>query len=561
MYSLWTYVHRVLHLLGVAAVDTEELALLSGHLVRIRTASRRGRGALVLALAPDPLHPDEPVGWVAPHHAPTTAQFFFLHFDSTDDERPDRARIATAAPSSDSPRAWLILDHSTGVITLTASELKAAVFDVVVSSSSSGANSASVSLLCPCSAGRYLSVHSPSRRARVCALSATDAETFLINNVPLPPTLELDPDAASPYDFTMAEAYRSTRVSPVRIQSYARNCFLASSPGAPLASAGKKESGWDGFTLEYDSETQSARVRDSRGLYLAFGSDLRSFAAMGDAAEGGVSHGGVAGGDKNCGATWNTSCRRPERFAINLVGDDDRVTLRSRKGYMSCRRAGTITIAESTTPGRHEHFYLRQALPSMMDQSSPRVRLRVLAGGVRELGASVIVPANADIAYDVLADYDGFSEFIEDAAESRILERRDAHELTVLMVQSHTFLVLTLHLSMVLDVTEDPTKRVVTMNMKRGLGVKTYKGTWHAVVRSDGKCLVCCSLLAAPAVPAPGFLIDGVMAHAISTTMEQIRTECIRRSTLESAHQSEPVRQREALMPAGSAGSVVGAES
>lgn len=528
VYSLWTYVHRVLHVLGIAAVDEEEVALLSGPLVRIR-ARRPRRRSVVLAHHPDPLHPDEPIGWVDPAAVPLQSTLFFLHFDTSNHARPDRARLATATHRPNSPRAWLTVDHKTGLLGLTVSELHAAVFDVRVSSSR--VHDAEVTLTCTCTAGQYLSVHSDTMRARVCANSAGTSETFRINNVPVSPTLATERDEEPPNDCTMAAAYRSIRSSPVRIQSHALGWFLASKPGAPLAASGGKESGWDGFTLEYDSPTRSAKLRDSRGLYLAFGPDLDNLLAATDPE---TEH----AEEEDCEAD---EVRNPENFVVEMVRDDDRVVLRSRKGYLSARRGGRIVLSKDTVPGKREQFYLRLALPSMMDQSKPRLRLRTCTGGARQVEASVLVPAHAKIAYEVLRDYDGFSEFISDASESRTLERRSDTELSVLMVQCHSFLMLTIPMTMVLNVREDHEERVVTMDLERGLGVKQYKGVWRAVERQDGRCLIRCTLLASTAVPAPGFLIDGLMSHATMSTMEQLRTECIRRSSAD--HLKSPRRR------------------
>lgn len=517
---MWTYVHRVLHVLGVAAIDKEEVALLSGPLVRIR-AVRPRRRSVVLAHYPDHLYPDEPVGWVDPAEVPFHQTLFFLHIDTSDPQRPDRARIATAAPSDTTPRAWLALDPKTGVISLTVSELSAAVFNVRVSPTRR--HGAEVTLQCTCTAGSYLSVHEDTMRARVNANSVTPSERFLINNVPLPPTLSPSSDDQPPHDCTMAVAYNATRSSPLRIQSRAFGWFLSSKPGAPLASSSSKDAGWDGFTLEYDSPTRSALLRDSRGLYLGFNSEMDKFVAATDP------------GNELDTATNEHRCTGGghERFAVETVGEDDRVVLRSRKGYLSARRGGSIVISQDTEPGRREQFYLRQALPSMMDQSTPRLRIRTVPGGARQVEASVLVPAPVSIAYDVIRDYAGFSQFLTDASESRIVQRRSPTELTVLMVQCHTFLVLTIPMTLVLDVIENHDRRILLMNLKSGLGVKEYKGRWEAIERPDGRCLIRCTILAASSVPAPGFLLDGLMSHATQKTMEELRTEAIRRSTVE----------------------------
>lgn len=314
----------------------------------------------------------------------------------------------------------------------------------------------------------------------------------------------------------MAAAFRASRPSPIRIQSVARGWFLASKPGASLAASLGKDTGWDAFTMEYDSAMRTAKFRDSRGLYLAFSNDLDEVAAVG------------GGEEREHGV--------PENFAVVIEDNGDRVVIKSRKGYLSARRGGRVVLSKGTMPGKREQFYLRLALPSMMDQSKPRLRLRTMPGGARQVEASVLVPAHADIAYKVLCDYEGFSNFIEDASESRVLERRSDTELSVLMVQCHSFLMLTIPMTMALSVKEEPDDRTVTMDLERGLGVKQYNGVWSAEKKPDGRCLIRCNLLASTAVPAPGFLIDGLMSHATMSTMKQLRVECIRRSSVEGAH-------------------------
>lgn len=528
VYSLWTYFHRVLHILGISAVDTEELALLSAPLVRIRSVRRYHRD-VVLAHHPSPLFPHEPIGWVHPADATLSATLFFLHFDTSDAHHVDRARIATAAPSDSTPRAWLCVDHKTGFITLTASELSATLFEVIPSNTRSP--DASVCLQCNCAAGRYLSIHRDTMRARVCAHSTGPRQAFLINHTPLPPTLSEHHHEQPPQDCTMAAAYCATRFCPLRIQSKAFGWFLASKPATPLAMARGNDAGWDRFILEYDSPTRSARIKDSRGLYLGFTDQLDHIVAAPDpTSEHSDEH------DPGL-----TTAHRAERFDVRCTSHNDLVTISSRKGYLSATRDGRIVLCHNTVPGKREQFYLRLALPSMMDQSTPRLRVRACARGARQVDASILIPASAQIAFDVLRDYEGFHEFIHDASESGVLERRSATELTVRMVQCHTFLVLTIPMTLVLNVVENLERKTVSMDLKHGLGIKEYKGVWQAVEKSDGRCLLRCTLQAAISVPAPAFLLDGLMSHAMYSTMEQLRVESIRRSTLEQQSTSQPV--------------------
>jgi ribosome-associated toxin RatA of RatAB toxin-antitoxin module len=146
-----------------------------------------------------------------------------------------------------------------------------------------------------------------------------------------------------------------------------------------------------------------------------------------------------------------------------------------------------------------------------------------------------LIPASAGLAYTVLRDYDGFQRFIADCSASELVQRKDDGLLVVRMAQAHTFLVLTLNMSLTLSVREDDAERKVHMNLMHGLGVRTYEGLWHASERADGRCQLRVKLSSSPSVPAPNFLVDGVMTHAVTATLEQIRTECILRSSGKSA--------------------------
>lgn len=223
---------------------------------------------------------------------------------------------------------------------------------------------------------------------------------------------------------------------------------------------------------------------------------------------------------------------KPERFYLTRIHPQNHFALRTRKGYLSAHRSGRIVISQNTVPARCEFFRVFVALPSMVDQRTPRLRLYHGEDGVRVVEASVMVPVDAGLAFDVLTDYEGFKTFMEDASESGVVERRSDRELTVRMVQCHSFLMITVPMSMTLDVVESPEVGIVTMNLNKGLGVRAYRGEWQARQIEDGRSIVSCKLAAAASVPAPAFLTDGLMSHATSATLVQLRAESIRRAAV-----------------------------
>ncbi len=500
-------------MLGLVAIDREEKTLLEGHAIRIRhektgrlltnsaSLSRTGRAdALFLSSSSEPDDVDS---------------LFFVHFtppdDANDDGTPaDALRLATARP----PRAWVASPQTEGPL-------------VLAHSRSSGVQFVAIP------AGPHavtLRVHpdgvseGSSARAQLSALPDRDGTVgvsteptsvrsrFALNVVPVKENDILHAEAPNigDDDPTISSILSKTRVTPIRVQSCTRNgSFLAALPGERVRLAKADDRGWDVFSLEYDIRTGTALIRDSQGLALGFTEDF-------------------------CGLTPLEGNESGERFTVEEVvhadgGGDDRVMLRSRKGYVSIHR-GQVCLERERKTGRTECFWMRLALPSMADMSKPIRRLKHLGGGERVIEASVEVPVDSKLAYEVITDYEGFSRFVEDAAVSEIVERFEENHLQVHMVQSHSFLVLTLNLGMTLDVRESPHDNSVSLEMVKGFGVRKYKGLWKATPKDDNRCIMSVRLLAAPALPAPAFLIDGIIMHATCASLTQLRVECIRRA-------------------------------
>lgn len=317
---------------------------------------------------------------------------------------------------------------------------------------------------------------------------------------------------AGPAQWTLSVAAGgrgSARRTRVRVQAGRNGQFLACSPGENVRCARGRDEGWDVFEIREEAAGGGGTLYDVTGKPLVLAEDMSGLCA-----------GGADG--------------EAERIVVAEVAegdgvDDDRVSLRSSKGLLSVTRGGEIRLLDQERAGKNEQFALRLALPSMYDHTTPRKHLRHKEGGLRVIEGSVSVPVDAKIAYRVITDYEGFASFIQDAAESEILERKTDTELRVRMVQSHSFLVLTLNLGMELEVHEFPEKGHVTMEMKKGFGVREYRGKWTATATGDGSCVLGVEIASAPSLPAPGFLIDGVISHATSETLRQVRDECIRR--------------------------------
>lgn len=500
-------------MLGVLAIDREEKALLEGHAIRIRhektgrllthsaSLTRAGRtDALFLSSSSEPHDVDS---------------LFFVHFAPPDDANDEDTtanvlRLATARP----PRAWLASPQTEGALVLAHSRSSGAKFLAIPNGPYAVAlRIQPVGISAGSSARPQLSA-SPDREGTVfVSTEPTSAKSrFALNVVPLLETNILHAEAHNNGDGdpTVSSVLSKTRRTPIRLQCCSRGgSFLAALPGERVRLAKADDVGWDVFTLEYDIRTGTALIRDSQGSALQFTDDFS-------------------------GLTPAENKKPGERFTVEEVsgadgGGDDRVTLRSRKGYVSTRR-GQVFLERERKPCRTESFWMRLALPSMADMSKPIRRLKRLANGVRQIEASVEVPVDAKLAYDVVTDYDGLSRFVEDAAESKVVERFEENHLHVRMVQSHTFLVLTLNLGMTLDVRESPEENSVSMEMIKGFGVKEYNGSWKATQKDDNRCLLTCILRAAPALPAPAFLIDGVIMHATCATLTQLRVECVRRA-------------------------------
>lgn len=500
--SLWTYFHRLLHLLGILSIDREELSLLLGHPIRIRHARSgralehsatltRGRDD-ALSLSPRARDAD-------------IESLFFAHFGDDDE-----LRLATAR----APRAWVaVAPPRAGALTLAHSRAAAARFAVEQVGAHAVTLRAQPAGVAVRSAGALVRAGSAGARdgvelAHTEGIAAARAR-FELNVVPIrADALQRTDRRGGAGDSTLTAAAKAARSIPVRVQAEKSRAFLACVPGERVRATRAADSGWNTFRLELDARTGTAVLRDARRAALRFTRDFNGLCA-GEAGE------------------------RGERFVVEDVGGgcDDRVRLRSRKGYLSVLRNGEVRLERERSPGPREMFWLRLALPSMLEHSEPRRSLRKEPGGTRVVEASVEVPTDAETAYEVISDYEGFVNFVEDAAESGVLERTDERHLRVRMVQSHSFLVLTLNLAMIMDVEESPEEGKVCMEMVSGFGVKEYKGVWQAVPKGGDaeSCVLSCVLRATPAFPAPAFLVDGIITHATCATLAQLRVECLRR--------------------------------
>lgn len=504
--SLWTYFHRLLHLLGILSIDREELALLQGHPVRVR---HKQSGRALEHSASLTRGRIDALSLAERNSDGNLRSIFFAHFVPSPTD--DVLQLAT----SQSPRAW-VSRSARAPLALAHSKRAAVRFSLERTSSDAIAMRAVPGVLrAGSSTGALVSVIAP----RSISLTAEgqcvrSSERFEINVIPLSAHVLLK---GAPVDPTVQAAAGATRRIPIRVQARSK-AFLCAFPGERVRANRVAAAGCDVFQLDHDAQTDTAVLRDSTSAPLRFTPQLDGF----------------------CSGDPDT---RGERFVIELApcarngrGDalDDCVTLRSRKGYLSVNRRGDLRLERERNPGPRESFWLRLALPSMADKSEPRHRLQREPGGTRIVEASVEVPVDVHTAFEVISDYEGFSTFLDDAAESQILQRYSDRHLQVRMVQTHSFLVLTLNLAMTLDVHEFKEELRATMEMTSGFGVKEYRGTWSVIPKSDDPdyCTICCELRATPALPAPGFLVDGVITHATCATLSQLRVECLRRKAL-----------------------------
>lgn len=624
LHSVKSYVHHLMYITGLRAVDNDEVALLTAPLVRLRL-KKLSNG--IVAHIPNARCPTEPFGLFQDSDVHLEATLFLMHF--VDSGQPssgnfssslcNRARLATACPTSTSPRAWVAVDSRTGHLSLTLVESCAAMFEI-----RRGSKPGEYNICCECNLGVFLSSGPKSAtdgRVRVCSRENGRNEQFSISVIPIPlhavHCLRESPSTSLFYsdDPNLSEVSQRLWILPVHIRSFPYDFTVESAPGVALKGTRKSGTGWDLFTLEFDSITRVARIRDSRGLYVTtdlsgdqlqarrtaddnevraskrviladfvrlifyfavssiFGERLIAevLAALSYIAvhiellfdlflsraasffEGftvpfmtqeditgmiqehmrKLANIEAARANSDDGTSGNCEMPIAGRFTVMFVDEaNDCVSLQTKKGYLTARRNGFVGVSQRTVVGPCEKFVLQIALPSARNDNMPSVQLRHLPRGVREVDANIAVPASVDIVYKVLRDYDGFARFIKDCSGSRLVGRDERENcLFVEMSQSHSFLWLTITMKMTLKVTEDDKNRKVSLDMIRGFGVRLYKGVWHAMKVQDGRCMLRMTLSTAPQIPTPNFLLDGVLRHAISESLMQVRNECILRST------------------------------
>lgn len=340
-------------------------------------------------------------------------------------------------------------------------------------------------------------------------------------------------------DVTMSKACQQVRSVHLRLYNVGKRTFVVSKPDCAVRAATASDHGWDVFRMDRYPDENAGRLFDSSSTPLhltTLGKKQSAFGLMGSGQA-------VPTHDSNTDG---------ERLDVDVLRFDDMnetranaVALHTRKGYLSMasvtgRNRDITIIPEKNCVDEEWRLYL--ALPSDNEIRVPRVTVTGMKNGIRRVRGEMQVMTTLDLAYDVITDYSGFKHFLNDIIDGEIVETHTPTNFTVRMVQSHTFLMLTIPMSMTLRVQQYPSAHKVDLELISGVGIKYYKGTWSVVpVNQDGQgtkhegaqqCRVSCVIDAATLVPAPGFLLDNLMSHAAETNLKQLQEECKRRELL-----------------------------
>lgn len=463
-----------------------------------------------------------PLYWMNTNQVHFNNSLFFIHFHTSHPTNPDKARLATAHY----PYKWITIAYAPlGRLGFTESKQRATLFNVqTISNNNNGGGIDQYILSVDNEQGESLLVDNflsdGKKRAKICGSYDTHDDNRLarvavisFEYIPLPPLLNCSVDTID--KITLNSIYDKYRIATVRIYSIYRNCFLISKPDVPLSLfQSSSDSGWDIFQVQYCCHTKTIRILDTTNTPLRFTNSYD-----------GIMSNVSVNDDINNGEPFEIEI--PTRTGTNILP----IYLKSRKGYLSTNRRNN-KLKFNSKKTENEQFSFQLCLPSSTtNESKPLVNLIHLPNGTRNIKASIKIPkCEITTAFQVLTDYNNFDKFISDASESEVMNQKSSTEMTIRMVQSHSFLWLTIPMQMILNVVQYTEEAIIHMDLVKGFGVKQYKGVW-SVVNDDNRdgIIVGIDLKAATSVPAPGFLVDGLMTGALTESLKEIRQECMRR--------------------------------
>lgn len=423
--------------------------------------------------------------------------------------------------SSDS---FLSVDAGTGAIGISSDSSTASIFQISSISNWSHQKPPAYNISVvgdDGSAKSTLGLDTKTRRAAfVSALDQAVQASVNLQYVPLSTPINDDHDTQSVF---------------LKMFNHAKGAYAVSKPGNHIVASNKNEDkGWDIFRFDHIPNEKACSMFDAR---------LSPFTVMDTGGRNSVK---VAMAEMLIHQL--DSPRQPSK--VEIIGLDEKsvsranaVSVRSSSGYFSMEKVTNrnrdVTIVAGNGSA-NEEWSLYLALPSDVEVSKPRVSVTGIPKGIRRVCSEIQLATSLELAYEVITDYADYKNFVSDCTESEITEEQTPTEFKTRMVQTTTFLRLSIPSVTNMQHRLDPTQFKVKIDLISGQGIRHYDGLWWvAPLKEDDdamdydgeqQCRICYVIEGATSLPTPGFLLDPLLHNASERLMNELKAEIMKRA-------------------------------
>ncbi|KAA8493178.1 hypothetical protein FVE85_8623 [Porphyridium purpureum] len=212
---------------------------------------------------------------------------------------------------------------------------------------------------------------------------------------------------------------------------------------------------------------------------------------------------------------------------------------------ISMSRVGVAT--ESGLPGLDLDQLVLAMESNQLPEHAPRATVSLRHDGSRFVVATANVLLPSKFVYTVLSDHESLPRFVNDVVSATFVPASPSSSSSeskgkLLSVhQTHSFLFFTLDIRMLLRVVDMPAEAKMQSKMISG-DMKRYETAWN--IESFEWCglpatRLTFELCAAPKLPAPNFILDGLGKHGCTEMLKNVRSECFERWKLHAANQCD----------------------
>eukprot|EP00186_Timspurckia_oligopyrenoides_P004862 CAMPEP_0182445534 /NCGR_PEP_ID=MMETSP1172-20130603/3630_1 /TAXON_ID=708627 /ORGANISM="Timspurckia oligopyrenoides, Strain CCMP3278" /LENGTH=385 /DNA_ID=CAMNT_0024641329 /DNA_START=436 /DNA_END=1593 /DNA_ORIENTATION=+ len=231
----------------------------------------------------------------------------------------------------------------------------------------------------------------------------------------------------------------------------------------------------------------------------------------------------------------NVKCRlghlcsdwKSERLLIREFGS--KVKNRNEDRFQLC-------VAPSVVIGAGTNETQVTQMRREIEAQEPHVTVEVEAeSGHRFVTAALTVNVPLETAFEIVSDTASLSRYVKDIESSTVIDIGKEFENETHVHQVHRFMMFALDIRMRLSVQMDCKQRWVQCTMIEG-DMSHYEAQWNLerVERMESSAThLVFKLRAAPRIPMPSFVLEGLAKHSCFAMMKEIRTACLEKIAAE----------------------------